>query len=181
MELWKDIKGYEGLYQISSLGRVKSLSRITKDGKHIKEKIRKIAFHSATGYKFIGLYKYKTENKLIHRLVAEAFIPNPLKLSDVNHLNGVKTDNRVENLEWVSRSRNLKHAIEIGLVESQCKVRRKVIIEKDNKIIKFNSIQECNEYFGFKKCWLHNKIRKYGCAFNYKGYSIKVFERESGV
>ena len=107
-EIWKDVEGYEGLYQVSNLGRVKSLS---KNWCHKKEIIlipRKIN----SGYVFTTLFKNgKSKNITIHRLVAKAFIPNPLKKEQVNHINGIKTDNRIENLEWCTREENKIHAL----------------------------------------------------------------------
>lgn len=95
-EEFKDIKGYEGLYQISNLGRVKSLNyRHTGREKILKLKIDK------DGYLLICLYKNgKQKFFTIHRLVAEEFIPNPNNLPQVNHKNEIKDDNRMENLEW---------------------------------------------------------------------------------
>lgn len=82
-------------------------------------------------------------------------------------------------MEWSNRSDNLKHALENGLMESQCKIRRKVTIEKDNKIIKFNSIVELAMYFNIKRGKIYNEIKKYGNIFNYDGYKISIFGRES--
>lgn len=107
-EVWKDIVGYEGLYQVSNLGRVKSLERLSKNLSHIKEKIMTPQFKR--GYYHI-LFNKKCYR--VHRLVAQAFIPNPNSLPEVNHINGIKTDNRVDNLEWVSHDTNMKHASQI--------------------------------------------------------------------
>lgn len=117
-EVWKDIKGYEGLYQISNKGRLKSLKRVVKysstsksvNNKHtVKEKIKNLS-EKGNGYLQAVLYKNnKGANKYIHRLVAEAFIPNPHNCASVNHINLNKKDNRVENLEWCSYSYNNEH------------------------------------------------------------------------
>lgn len=110
-EIWKDIPGYEGLYQVSNMGRVRSLGRtiIYKDGqKHFyKGKILSPG-NGSTGYLHVRLGS-KGREAGIHRLVAEAFIPNPDGKIDVNHINGVKSDNRVNNLEWCTRAENMKH------------------------------------------------------------------------
>ena len=107
-ENWRDVKGYEGDYQISDLGRVKSL----KNG---KERIRKLVKDNR-GYLHVLLSKNKkVKNILVHRLVAEAFIKNPQGKRTVNHINGVKADNRLSNLEWATQSENIKHAFANGL------------------------------------------------------------------
>lgn len=108
-EEWRDIAGFEDSYEVSNLGRVRSKERIASNGSHLSPKIRKGV---GSRYRTISLCKEnKGINKLIHRLVAEAFIPNPDNLPEVNHKDLDITNNRVDNLEWVSTSYNHMHGI----------------------------------------------------------------------
>jgi hypothetical protein len=118
-EIWKDINGYEGFFMISNQGRVKSLDRVIEHTNHglclIKGKLRKLPI-SDKGYHKVGLNKDgKTKKFAVHRLVAQAFIPNPESKPQVNHIDGVKTNNNVSNLEWVTNYENAYHAIDMGL------------------------------------------------------------------
>lgn len=111
MEIWKDIKGYEGLYQVSNCGRVKSFKRKKEQGEVVG------GFLAYGNYPAVQLsikgQRYK--NFSIHRLVAAAFIDNPDQKEQVNHIDGDKTNNHADNLEWVTGSENALHAYEIGL------------------------------------------------------------------
>lgn len=110
-EEWKDIKGYEGHYQVSNYGRIKSFA-INK-GMYVK--ILKYV-PDKDGYNRIGIYnKGKMKNFSVHRLVAKAFIYNPNNYPVVNHINGIKTDNRVNNLEWCTIKHNTKESYRLGL------------------------------------------------------------------
>lgn len=108
-EEWKDIVGYESLYKISSKGVVKKFYRNGKTRILVNQK-------DAHGYLVVKLHKFGiTFQTSIHRLVALHFIPNPNKKHEVNHINGIKTDLSLQNLEWVTAQENIKHAFMTGL------------------------------------------------------------------
>ena len=110
IEIYKDVVGYDGLYQVSNLGNVKRLYK-----KNFNFHILK-PFDNGTGYLQLGLYKNKKRKfYLLHRLIAEAFINNPYNYPIINHINGVKSDNRIENLEWCTAKHNTNHAFKTGL------------------------------------------------------------------
>ena len=103
-EIWKDILGYEGLYQVSNYGRVRSLNyNHTGKVKLLKSRVNK------HGYNLVYLFKYKLKGLQIHRLVAQAFIPNPLNLPQVNHKDENKLNNYVDNLEWCDAKYNVNY------------------------------------------------------------------------
>lgn len=140
VEIWKDIKGYEGLYQVSNLGNIKSLNYNRKGiSKILKQGLEK------GGYLRISLSKNKkSKTKAVHRLVAEAFIPNPDNLPQVNHKNEDKTDNNVNNLEWCNVSYNINY----GTRTERCgKSSNKVVLQFDsenNLIKKWKSTMEAS-------------------------------------
>lgn len=119
-EVWKDIKGYEGHYQVSDCGRVKSLARIVEKRNgyfgNKKENFLKPS-KNRKGYLNVKLCKktdgiYIEKSVLIHRLIANEFLENPLNKPQVNHKNGIKDDNRADNLEWATGSENVIHSLE---------------------------------------------------------------------
>lgn len=113
-EAWKDIEGYEGFYQVSNFGRVKSLARTTPRNYTIPERIKSNDKHPF-GYPIVDLYKNNVRRKFrIHRLVAVAFMPNPENKREVNHIDNDPTNCRVDNLEWATPSENCKHSYKTG-------------------------------------------------------------------
>lgn len=111
-EIWKDIAGYDGLYQVSNMGNIKSLR-----GK--KQTILKNIV--SMGYCQTNLCKNSKCNTIrIHRLVAQAFIINKYNKPFINHINGDKSDNRAENLEWCTHNENVQHAYKLGLNKNYC-------------------------------------------------------------
>jgi hypothetical protein len=124
MENWKKIVGYEGLYEVSDLGNVRSLDKVVPKwdgfrllkGRVLKKKLTQFGYHS------VALTKNgKPKHYFVHRLVATCFIDNPdtKTKTQVNHIDGNKTNNAVDNLEWVSASENIKHAFKTGLKSVQ--------------------------------------------------------------
>ena len=166
-EVWLSVENWEDFYEVSSLGRVRSLSRSKKNGnnKYLqKGKVLKLASFS-NGYLFVQLPdKPRKECRLVHRLVAEAFIPNPDNKKEVNHISGDKTDNRVVNLEWATRSENLIHRHRVlGIVPDGCKNSKKIrCIETGQE---FQSISECSRVMGLWKSQISaHLLRKKGNA-----------------
>lgn len=150
-EIWKDIPNYEGSYQVSNYGRIKSLprKRIRKTEKVLK------SFTNNSGYEIIRLYQNGLERKyLIHRLVAEVFVTNVNNLPQVNHIDGNKHNNNVNNLEWCTASQNMKHSYANGL--NKITEKRRKICSKNGKIAIESSKRKVNQYDiegNFIKTW----------------------------
>lgn len=135
-EVWKDVKGYEGRYQVSNFGRVKSLERKVltrrKNGYYyntVPEKVLKptLSTGKTGGYPTVKLMKdNKGKTVKVHRLVAEAFIPNPNNYSDVNHKDEDKTNNHVSNLEWCSRKYNNEYGTRKNRIYSHPNYKRTI-------------------------------------------------------
>lgn len=123
-EIWKDIDGYEGKYQISNLGRVKSLQRWSGTKFYNREYILNNYVNKKNGYVYVYLTKNnKSKNIRLHRLVAQAFIPNPNNYLYINHKDCDRTNNNVENLEWCTASYNVKYSFTNGKAKSNFRKR----------------------------------------------------------
>lgn len=118
-EIWKSVKDYEKYYEVSNFGNVRSKHRIVKFGPRLREVGKDNLRKNDNGNSYLQVsfsVQGKHKNKYVHRLVAEAFIPNPLGLPEVNHIDGNKRNNTVNNLEWVTRVQNIDHAISHKLI-----------------------------------------------------------------
>lgn len=164
VEIWKPIMGYEGLYEVSNLGRVKSLERVVKCGKatRIDSEVIKTLTPNKNGYIKVNLFKegkYKT--CLVHRLVADTFLDNTHNLPQVDHINGDRTDNRVINLRYTDKQSNQLNNItrkrmslsHIGKPSNwHKKEKTKVQFNHNGEIIKiWNSTKDCKSIIGISR------------------------------
>lgn len=178
-EVWRDIKGYEGLYQVSNLGRVKSLKRkyINQYGEFGEKeefiKMQKLnAFDKSQkdtqGYFVVSLSNNdKGKWVRVHRLVAAAFLPNPNNLPEVNHKDGNKQNNKADNLEWVTHAQNCLHAWRSGLHE-KCEAERVRKIKENNLGLKNISKEMVLDIFK-------------NCKSGIKGFSAHAFADKYGI
>ena len=151
-EIWKDILGYEGLYKVSNTGKIFSIERHGTKNRILS------SVDNGKGYLRVKLSKNdKPKSYMLHRIIAEAFIPNLENKKCVNHINGNKKDNRIENLEWCTHSENVNHAIRTGLKKIKPLPGMKVINIKSDKI--FISINEAAREKGIDRSHLSLKLR----------------------
>ena len=117
-EIWKDISGYEGLYQVSSLSRIKSCEKIYLSGKYKDPRIQPekiMKYNLVNGYPSLNLSKNGQKKfHTAHRIIGEHFIPNPNNYACINHKNSIRHDIRIENLEWCTYSYNSEHGFRVG-------------------------------------------------------------------
>lgn len=141
MEVWKKIIGFEN-YEVSNLGNVKN----TNFKRTRKEKIMKSTKNSS-GYLLLSLFKNGKRNRFqVHYLVAISFINNFENKKCINHINGIKTDNRLENLEWNTHSENTKHAFKIGLMKNNFGESQHLSKLKENDVLEIRENKDCLSY-----------------------------------
>lgn len=180
-EIWKDIEGYEGLYQISNFGNVKSL--LFNHSSYSKLLSNRLV---NGGYCQVVLYKNKNRKAFyVHVLVANAFIPNPSNLPEVNHKDGNKTNNNISNLEWVTPRENSLHAVNTGLRtvpkgKEHYKSKRINQFDKLGNFIKvWESMSEISRVLGYStsnifKCCNSRIKSAYGYIWRYAEVSYEI-------
>lgn len=182
MEIWKDIKGFEGFYQASNLGRIRSIDRIVyrslpngktrvckQKGRIISQMINKGTRKGVKPrYELKLSMNGKTKSYQVHRLIAQTFLDNYSEELEVNHIDGNSLNNNVDNLEMVTRLQNIRHAFENGLINTSFPV-----IKKDPKtkeiIAEYYSVSKAAQSIGVAQSSLRFRLRKGGEVF-YKGF-----------
>lgn len=163
-EIWKQVQSFEGYYEVSSLGRVRSIERIDSNGKVVPQRVLK-GQTDKDGYLLVGLHKNgKRVTRRVHRLVASAFIPNKNRLPQINHIDKNKKNNCVGNLEWCDNKYNQYY--DGTFIKANMATSTPVVALKDNEIVHmFKSMNEAGRYFGKK-----NGVLIQRCINHEKGY-----------
>lgn len=192
-EIWKPIEGFEGFYEISNKGNIKSLNRVVKRGNQtmvVKGRVLH-QYPNGNGYMRVQLYKDKRERKksFIHRLVAKAFVPNPHGYDVVNHLDNNPQNNNATNLEWTTLQGNMEYARLQGRMACSEERRQKIIIANKGK---YKPVIGENIKTGEKIYFDHlNKVKEYGFSpgevcncckgkrYSTRGYKFKYAEHNN--
>lgn len=194
-EIYKDIRGYEELYQVSNLGNVRSLDRTIINSRNQERFIEgKILSPNKkrTGYLEITIGKNgRYRSFLIHRLVAKNFIENIENKPHINHIDGDKTNNTVSNLEWCTISENTTHALNNNLSGFRDRVfenlriinekasYKKVIFQKGCEFLEFESISKASDYLGLKRDNITRAIRKNQKVGGWQVFGYKIANEET--
>lgn len=194
-EIWKDIRGYDWIYQVSNFGRIRS------SGFKYKQKSKKGIFfekyaspkilsqsYTVEGYLVVTLVKNGKANQYkVHRLIAEAFIPNPEHKPAINHINGIKDDNRIENLEWCTVQENTKHAHDMGLCGINGKARQIARLDENGEVVEVfeSALQAAKQYGHYASASNLHKICRNGhgrwCGFMWKYISLSEYNHFKSI
>lgn len=174
MEKWKPIQGYEGLYEISNMGNVKSL--IGWNGRIYYPRIKLLQQSTTTtGYKKVELSKNGVKKSIkVHRLVATAFIENKDNKPFVNHMDGNRLNNNIDNLEWCTRRENIDHAMRTGLIKKRVAINEKEL-EKDYCELRM-TYSELMEKYSCSRPTIRRYIKDFGLKRNPSKYGIIIDE-----
>lgn len=182
MEIWKDIEGYEGLYQVSDMGNVRSFDRVIeveRNGITMKQHRKgKVLRQLPRRHGYLAVFLYKSDGRRthesVHRLVASAFCERENEATEVNHKNEIKTDNRAENLEWITHKENTNYgttqerrSAKIRNNERSTPIRQKTL---DGELVKeYPSIGEAFRQTGYRQGNIHKCLKgTYSHAYGYK-------------
>ena len=181
IEIWEDIPSYEGIYQASNLGNIRSLDRYVNSRGNGEMLIRGRAMKSRLDVRCYETIRPSVRGKKlylkVHRLVAQTFIPNPKNKPQINHINGIKKDNRIENLEWVTCKENIIHGFKTGLL-SRKHLEKPIRISKDNISLEFGSVRDAAKYLG---CVRHALVMVANENYNDKtiyGWKAEYIQKE---
>lgn len=182
-ETWKDIPGYEGIYQASTLGNIRTVEGKTTCNKRYSKRVWKSRILKGRGNnpntgKRVNLYKDgKAKEFLVARLVALTFFGNPPEGFTVNHKDGNRMNNNVENLEWLSLADNIRHGFSTGLYHTQ----KPVTLKKGCQVLEFGSMAQCDSFLGRSAGYTSNTLKRKNTLFNVKGEEFCVFPSDGGA
>lgn len=173
-EVWKDVAGYEGLYQVSNRGNVYSVERKNLRGRKCGGRTLKTS-RDKIGYLRVNLYKDgRRKNVTVHRLVANAFLPNPNNYPEINHRDEDKTNNCVENLEWCTRKYNVNYGTRIKRMSTTNNIPVKGVHEETGEEIYLKSMLE-GALYGFNPKRISDVCL--GKQHIHRGYSFQKIEK----